>query len=59
MGFYMYLLALLTFELQKLSWGLKIMSLVFSAGITEYTNMAQGQYEGMTHWILPKPTPHH
>jgi hypothetical protein len=47
MGFYMYLLALLTFGLQRL-WGSKIAPLVLSAGITEYPSMAQGRYEGMT-----------
>lgn len=35
-------------------WGLKIVALVFSAGITEYPGMSHGLYEGMTIWIPPK-----
>jgi hypothetical protein len=55
MVFYKYLLASLTFGLQKL-WGLKIAPPVLSAGNTVYPGMAHGRYEGITIWTPLMPS---
>lgn len=52
MGFYMYFV---TFGLRRLWVKKKIVPLVFSDGITEYSGMAQSWYAGLTIWVLRKP----